>query len=141
MSELEPLIRVRQYDVEQRQKFLADLYRQEEMLRAQKQQMLDDLAAEEAGLEGLGVEMLTYFATYRQAVQERIEEINTAITTVVERIDIAREALRAAFAELKKIEITDEARKAEILAELEKKESQMFDDIALQTYRKQQEEG
>lgn len=140
MADLDPLIRVRKYEVEQRQKFLADLYAQEETLRTQKQKMLDDLAHEEASLEGLGVEMLTYFSHYKESVLERIDDIDESLKTVAQRIQIAREAVRDAFAEFKKIEITDAARKAEILAELEAKESKMFDDIALQTFRKQQDD-
>lgn len=137
MADLDPLIRVRKYDVEQRQKFLADLYSQEESLQAQRQKMLDDLAAEEASLDGLDAQMLTYFSAYKKSVLERVDELNEAIQTVKLRIDMAREAVREAFAELKKIEITNEAREAEYIAELEKKEGQMFDDIALQTFRKQ----
>ena len=46
MANLNPLIRVRKHTVEQKQKALADLYRQAEELISQKKKLLDQLAVE-----------------------------------------------------------------------------------------------
>ncbi len=141
MADLNPLIRVRKHAVEQKQKFLAELYRQAEQLAEQKQTMLDQLAAEREKLkDNNSVDMLKYFGTYTEAVKARVKDIDDSIAMLNTRIDIAREDMREAFAELKKIEITQERREAEEIAELEKRQSQLLDDMAIEGYRRRQEE-
>src|SRR5688572_17752076 len=105
MADLNPLIRVREHTVEQKQKFLAELYRQAENLAAQKRALEDELAAERDKLkENNSVDMLKYFGVYTEAVKGRIENIESAIEMLNTRINIAREDMREAFAEFKKIE-------------------------------------
>ena len=53
MADLHSLIRVRKHAVEQKQKFLAELYRQSEELTAQKQRFLDQLAEEKERIKKL----------------------------------------------------------------------------------------
>ncbi len=141
MADLHSLIRVRKYVVEQKQKFLSELYRQEEEFTMQKQTLLEQRAAEEEKVHEMGVEMLSYFGPYAVAVEERVEDINTAMETLSKRIEIAREDMSAAFAELKKVEITQETRDSEEASALNKKESNELDEIAIQTFRKQQEDA
>lgn len=140
MADLNPLIRVRKHVVEQKQKFLAELYRQAEELDNQKKTMLDQLAEEQETVKDMGVEMLTYFGHYTDAVKERVEEIDEARGKLEVRIEIAREDMREAFAELKKIEITQDRREAEELKAIEKKESGELDEIGIESFRRKQEE-
>lgn len=137
MADLKPLIRVHKYAVEQKQKFLSELYRQAEELEQNKQNLLDTLEEEKKKVQQMGVEMLSYFGPYSEAVKDRVADIDEALKTLNQRIDMAREDVRLAFAELKKVEITQENREAEEEAALSKKESDTLDDIALQTHRKQ----
>ncbi len=140
MADLNPLIRVRKHAVEQKQKFLAELYRQAEQLAEQKQTMLDQLAAEREKLkDNNSVDMLKYFGTYTEAVKARVKDIDDSIAMLNTRIDIAREDMREAFAELKKIEITQERRESEEIAELEKRQSQLLDDMAIEGFRRRQD--
>lgn len=138
MADLTSLIRVRKHLVEQKQKFLAELYRQAEELQSQKQTMLDQKEAEMEKVREMSVEMLSYFGPYTQAVKERVKEIEDNIKTLEARIEIAREDMREAFAELKKIEITHERREEEALRELNKKESGELDEIGIEAYRRGQ---
>ncbi|MFP4313354.1 MAG: flagellar FliJ family protein [Alphaproteobacteria bacterium] len=140
MADLDPLIRVRKHAVEQKQKFLAELYRQAEEMEAQKRSMLDTLAEERKRVDEMGVEALGYFGNYSQAVKNRVEDIDEAMVKLNHRIDIARDEMARAFEELKKIEITQERRKAEEEKELKKKESDLMDEIALDGYRRKMEE-
>lgn len=139
MADLEPLIRVRKHAVEQKQKFLADLYRQSEKLETEKQTVLDRLEEEREKVKEMQVEMLSYFGPYTDAVKERVSEIDEARKQLDTRIEIAREDMREAFADLKKIEITQERREAEEEAEINKKESDELDEIGLDIFRRQQE--
>lgn len=141
MADLDPLIRVRTHVVEQKQKFLAELYRQAEELDNQKATMLRQLDEEREKIKEMGVEMLSYFGPYSEAVKDRVHEIDEAREKLETRIEIAREDMREAFAELKKIEITQEARENEEEKAREKKESDELDEIGLEIFRRQQEEG
>lgn len=139
-DKLDPLIRVRRHVVEQKQKFLAELYRQAEELETQKATMLRQHQEEQEKIKTMDVDMLSYFGPYSEAVKERVAEIDGAIGTLEARIDIAREDMRESFSELKKIEITQENRQKEIADELRKKEDQVLDEVALDNYRRKQSE-
>ena len=140
MADLEPLIRVRKHTVEQKQKFLAELYRQAEDLEREKETVLERLEQERESVKEMQVQMLSYFGPYSKAVKARVTEIDHARGQLETRIEIAREDMREAFAELKKIEITQERREAEEEAEINKKESDELDEIGLDIFRRQQAE-
>ena len=57
------------------------------------------------------------------------------------RIEVARDDMRRAFAELKKIEITQERREDEEEKAINKKESAELDEIAIEGFRRKQDEG
>lgn len=140
MADLNPLIRVRKHTVEQKQKALAELYRQAEELISQKKSLLDRLAVERQKVDEMGVEALGYFGRYSEVVRERAEEIDESMTMLESRIEVAREDMRLAFAELKKIEITQERRDEAEEAERNKKDDQILDEIAIDGYRRKVEE-
>lgn len=137
MADLKGLIKVRKHVVEQKQKFLAELYRQAEELTGQKKNLLDQLEIEQEKIQEMGVAMLSYFGPYTQAVQDRVEEIDESVAKLESRIQVAREDMREAFAELKKIEITQERREDEEQKAIDKKESLDLDEIALEGFRRQ----
>lgn len=141
MADLDPLIRVRKHAVEQKQKFLAELYRQSEELAAQKSNLEQQMAAEQKLVVEINqVEMLSYFGAYVEAVKARIEDIEESQKKLNGRIEVARDDMREAFTELKKIEIIHERRQEEEQAALDKKEAALLDDIALDGFRRQQAE-
>ena len=140
MADLDPLIRVRKHAVEQKQKFLAELYRQAEEMEQQKQSMLDTLAEERKKVDEMGVEALSYFGHYSDAVNNRVEDIDEAMIKLNNRIEIARDDMARAFEELKKVEITQDRRHAEEQKAIQKKESDMMDEIAIEGYRRKMEE-
>lgn len=140
MADLNPLIRVRKHTVEQKQKALAELYKQAEELLSQKKSLIDQLAIERQKVDEMGVEALGYFGRYSEVVRERCEQLDDSMKMLESRIEVAREDMRMAFAELKKIEITQERRDEEEEKEREKKNSQILDDIAIEGYRRRVEE-
>ncbi len=139
-ADLNPLIRVQKHALEQKQKFLAELYRQAEEYEAQKEAMLKTLEEEREKLDDMGVEMLRYFGPYEAGVDERVKEIDAALLALNARIDFAREDMRAAFAELKKIEITQEERDAQEKRAHDKRENAALDEIGLEVFRRRQGE-
>lgn len=140
-NDLSSLIRVRTHTVEQKQKVLADLYQKADELKNEREQSLEKLEQEKIKAQEMDVSMLSYLGAYGDAVQERVEEIKEQELHLEKRIEIAQEDMRQAFAELKKVEITQENRKAEERAELDKKEMDGLDEIAIETYRRNLEEG
>jgi len=140
-ADLNPLIRVQKHMLDQKQKFLAELYRQSEEYEAQKAQMLETLQEEREKLVGLGVEMLSYFGPYEKSVKDRAKEIDAALLTLNTRIELAREDIRNAFAELKKIEITQENRDDEEQKAIDKKQSDELDEIGIEVFRRGQSEN
>ena len=141
MTDLNPLIRVQKHALDQKQKFLAELYRQAEEYEAQKEQMLQTLEDERNNLDDMGPEMLAYFGPYSESVKERCKEIDEALITLNTRIDFAREEIRNAFAELKKIEMTQEAREDAEQKKVDKKQSDELDEIGLEVFRRKQNEN
>lgn len=134
MADLSALIRVRKHTVEQKQKFLSELYRQVEELEAQRQNLLDTLAEERKKVDEMGVEALGYFGRYSETVKHRVEEIKEKTRKLENRIEVAREDMRQAFAELKKVEITQDRRKEEAKKARIKKEDAEMDDIAIERH-------
>lgn len=137
MADLNPLIRVRKHTVEQKQKFLAELYRQADELQNHKAALQRQMKEERDALEKMNsVDMITAFSAYVEAVKERISDIDEAMKKLETRIEIAREDMREAFAEFKKIEITQERREAEEFRLLEKRQSELLDEVALEGFRR-----
>ena len=141
MADLHSLIRVRKHAVEQKQKFLAELYRQSEELTAQKQRFLDQLAEEKERIKKSdSVEMLRFFNSYAKSVKTRVKDIDQSIKNLEKHIEAAREEMREAFAEFKKIEITQARREDEEDAAANKKESQDLDEMAIEGFRRKSSE-
>jgi flagellar protein FliJ len=140
MADLDPLIRIRKHALEQKQKFLADLYRQSEELERQKKNMLDTLLEERKKVDEMGVQALGYFGHYSEAVRGRVEDIDDSLKKLNNRIEVAREDMREAFTEMKKIEITQERRDAEEERKLKRKDDAMLDEVALEGFRRKGEE-
>ena len=145
MADLNPLIRMRKHIVDQKQKFLAELYRQAEELEGQKTALQTQLEDERANMdamdEHLRLEAMTHFGLYAQGVRTRISDIDGSIEQLEMRIEVARADMSQAYNELKKIEITQERREDEETKALNKKESAELDDIAIEGFRRKQEEG
>jgi flagellar FliJ protein len=140
MADLKSLIRVRKHTVEQKQKVVAALYEEATKLENEKNAMLTTLAEEEAKSADMPLEMLSYIGPYRDAVQLRVAAIGIVAKNLEARIQIAQDDMRQAFSELKKVEITQEKREDEEKAELDKKESDELDDIAIEAFRRRREE-
>lgn len=139
MADLDPLIRVRKHAVEQKQKFLAELYRQAEEMESQKTTLQETLKAERKKVDEMGVEALGYFGAYSEAVRERISDIEESMIKLNNRIEVARDDMARAFEDLKKIEITQDRRTEEERKAQDKKESDQLDEIALDGYRRKVE--
>lgn len=138
MAELDSLIRVRKHNVEEKQKILAALYKREEAFKEARDKMETQLAIEMEKTKTMRADLLSYFGPYSEKVRAEIDNIDQKRQKLGNQIAIAQEAMRAAFTELKKVEIINERRKAEEKKVMAKKESDMLDEVAIDGYRRKQ---
>ena len=137
MANLKSLIRLRKHIVDQKQKFLAELYRQAEELEAEKASYQEKLKKERELLEEQEMlEALAWYGRFASGIKSQIDLLNKDLSNMEQRIEIARADLRNAFAELKKIEITDERRREAEKKEELAKENKELDDIGIDGHRR-----
>lgn len=139
MANLRALIRLRKHTVEERQKILSNLYREAENLAARKQSMESQLH-EERELARNDSAAAAYYGQYAENMRKKIEKMDEAIRRINHRIDAAREDVRSAFAEQKKIEIIQQSREDAERKEQEEKKSQELDDIAIEGFRRKDQD-
>ena len=140
MADLESLIKYRKHAVDEKQRILAAIYREaEELERKQtaiKQQMIDERRiTDELGTP----DAASAYNLYAEGARQKIALLQEKLDKMQIRIQAAQEAMREAFAEMKKIEITDKNRKDRSKKATQKKEDRELDDVALDIYRRQKE--
>lgn len=141
MARLDPLIKLRKKTVEDKQRVLAELYRQYEAVQAQKDQLLMDLAREQALIEAdiTALDARSWFGPYADGVKAKIALCDTHLSRLDTRIIVARDEVRAAFADMKKIEIIDRERDKRDRKIADDKESREMDAIGIDLFRRGEE--
>ena len=141
MADLDSLIRYRKHIVDEKQRLLAQLFRQAEQLERQKQILLNQMEREKKIAEESGtLDYREYLGRFLEGVRVKVSALDTSIRKMETRISAAQEDMRSAFAEQKKIEIVQREREIEKKAALSRKETQNLDEIAIDTFRRLQEE-
>lgn len=140
MANLDPLIRLNKFQLEEKQRVLSGLYTQVEKLETDKRAILDSIETEKHAIDGTTqhLSMMTSFMAYVQRSQKEIEEINNQVSSLEIKITRAIDEMREAFGELKKIEITRDRRLEEIAKDNARREDALFSEIALEIYRRQE---
>jgi len=138
MANLDPLIRLNKFQLEQKQRALSVLYKQVEDLEMQKKAILDSVQSEKQALDDdlQHLSMMTSFMAYVQKSKQEVEAVNNQISSLEIKISRAIEEMREAFGELKKIEITRDRRLDDIARDNKKREDDLFSEIALEIYRR-----
>ena len=139
MADLDPLIRLRRYTIDEKQKFLAALYREAENLMNKKQILVDQLEREkELAREDTAPDAVIMFGLYADNVRKKIAKFDENIRKMESRIEGAQEDMRVAFAELKKVQIIKRQREEREQKKQDQKESQALDDIAIEGFRRKE---
>lgn len=141
MAKLDPLIRVRKHSVEEKQKFLATLLAKEEELLKKKADALSKIETEasitEEHPQDFGLQKS--FSQFKDSMTKQIARFDDELEKLALRIEVAQEAMRSAFADLKKVEIVDRNRKDAEAKAQQKKENDVLDEIGLQMHRREQD--
>ena len=137
MADLDALIRLRKHAVEEKQRVVAQLYREVETLEKQKKAVQDQMAHEKKLAEEMErPEAITFYGRYADGARKKIQLLQVTIKKLEGRIDAAQEDMRGAFAEMKKVQITQDRREKREAKKLQKKEDNLLDDVALDQYRR-----
>ncbi len=141
MADLDPLVRYRKHGVDEKRRILAELYQQAEKLERQKTAIEEQVEEETKLAEGMATaEASAYLGRYLEGARTKIETLNGHIRQMEIRIAVAQEDMRTAFAEMKKVEITQRNRKDKEKAAEKKKEDQELDEVAIENYRRRQKD-
>jgi flagellar export protein FliJ len=142
MANLKSLIKLRRHNVDEKQKFLAQLYREVEMIEGSKQTLIERLRHEREVLDKSGtLEMYAYFGRFSQNIQRMLERLNVEKKKLEMRIVVAQDDVREAFANMKRIEIVQREREREEQKEQDRKETRELDEIGLDGFRRKEEEN
>ena len=138
MADLDPLIRLNKFQLDEKQRFLARLYSDIERLQKIKAGMLDSVESEKDVTDAdLGnITLIQAYLAYLGRVKREIALIDTEVARIEARIEVAIDDMREAFGELKKIEITRDRRLQELADENKAREDELFSEIALEIYRR-----
>lgn len=138
MADLNPLIRLNKFKLEEKQRVLSKLYAEIEKHEIQKRAILDSVESEKdvIGEDISNFQMMQAFLNYFQKSKKQIDTINSQISTLEIKINRAIDEMRVAFGELKKIEITQDRRLEALRKENLKKENDLFSEIALEMFRR-----
>ncbi len=136
MADLNPLIRFRRHIVDEKQKILSQLYREAEKIEQSRQMILDQMEREKQLAAEMGPDAGTYLGRYLDGARRKVHALNASLKKMEIRIDTAREDIRGAFAEMKKVQITQEQREEREAQEEQKKEDRAMDEIGLEQFNK-----
>lgn len=141
MANLKSLIKLRRHNVDEKQKVLAELYRQVEIIERNKQILIDRLREEREVLDQNGtLEMYAYFGRFSLNIHRSLERMNEEKQKLEVRIQIAQDDVREAFASMKRIEIVQTEREKTEKKELADKESRELDEIGIEGFRRNKED-
>lgn len=141
MADLKPLMRLKNFQLDQKKKALAELFRLREEQEGKIKMLTDKLARERLELDqqkekNQQVENQYAFLRFADNMRKRIAAEEKQLTTLDRRIDRARGHMRDAYAEVKKISIIHDRRQADVLQEQERKESREMDEIGIDRHRR-----
>lgn len=142
MADLDPLIRFRKYGVDEKRRFLAQLYREAETVERQKQVIVDQMDREIAAAKDMGTaEAHAYLGKYLEGARRKVRALELSLKKMDVRIAAAQEDMRSAFAEMKKVEIVQRSRDERETAERNRKEEQDMSETAIVNHRRRKENG
>lgn len=140
MADLESLIRLRRHTVEEKQKILAEIFRQVEIVDRRKKELLERLEKERKALdENFDIETRAYYGRFEGVIRGNIAKLDKELKKLETRVQLAQEEVRTAFADMKRVEIVHKRRQAEEAQAIKDKESQELDEIGIEGFRRKEE--
>lgn len=140
MADLGALIRLHKFNLDEKQKMVAILYRAAEQIEEKIKTVRQQIESERDLAENSGdFETIKAYGLFVDNAHVKIDMLNEELAAVNEKIETAQEELREVFSEMKKIEIIQRNRDLEEKAARNKKENHMLDEVAIQGFVKKQQ--
>ena len=137
MSALDTLIRVHRHQLDERRQQVAELDRLAAKLREELQRLEVETAAEQKAA-GASFEAGFGYGRYAAGVVDRRQKLLASIAGVEEQTVQAREALAAAFQEVKRYELAAAHRLKKARQRVSRRQRIEQDEIAMQMHRRRQ---
>ena len=135
MANLKPLIKLRKFQVEEKQKVLAALLREVEKFESKKREVLVSIKAErKIAEESEDYETQAAYRMYAERARDQVRMIDLEINKYNFLIQKAQDDMRDAFAEQKKIEIIQELREAEEMLEETRRDNARMDEVGMEGF-------
>ena len=138
---LQNLIRLHDWQVEEKQRALADLLKAVAALEAKRRQLEDEMVRERRAAAEAPGEIGIYYGTFAKAALIRRHALEAAIAEGEAEVTAARDRLREAFRELKKYEVAQAQRDARQAAERDHREQLFLDEIGIQAFVRKGKSG
>ncbi|TAL01000.1 MAG: hypothetical protein EPO08_11795 [Rhodospirillaceae bacterium] len=135
-KDLHTLIRIRKWDVDEKQREVAGLMRREEAILAAQRDLAEEIAREAAFVSAADVIATFTFSAYLARCDVRKEELAQALIEVRRLIEEARDELAEAYRRLKTFEVTQERRDLVEEQEADRLEQIDLNEIGLNLYRR-----
>ena len=135
-KDLHTLIRLRKWDVDEKQRALGLLLRQEESVIDRQADLEAEIAGEIAFTATLPADQRSTLAAYLKRSDEFREKLKELLVEVRRQITGAQNELAESFRRLKTFEVTQEARDAAVAAEESRLETIELNELGLELHRR-----
>jgi len=133
-KDLHSLIRLNDWQVDEKRRVLAELFAAAEALEAKARKLEQDLINEQKVAAESPAEAGLLYGYYAKAVIDRREALAVAIAEAERQVIEARDLLREAYRELKKYEVAQEHRDTREASENGRREQIQLDDVGIQGF-------
>jgi len=135
-KDLHNLIRLRKWDVDEKQRHLAAMLRHEEAVLERRRALEDEIAAEMAFASEAPVELRGTLPGYIARSDEMRARLAIALRDVQIRVGHAQEQLAESYRRLKTFEVTQDARDKAEAIELNRREEIDLNEMGMTLYRR-----
>lgn len=132
---LNSLIRLHQWIVDEKRRKLGDLLKMVQDLEARAKRLEEELIEEQNIARGAPEQAGLTYGVYAKVVIDRRERLALSIAGVEKQIALAREELNEAYRDLKKYEVAQDIRGRREAEETARKDQIVLDEIGLQSFR------
>ena len=131
---LETLIRLNEWNVDQKRRKLGEVLSMIDGFQAEAQKLEDDLVKEQQAAAASPNEAGFLYGYYADSVIDRRAIIQISIQQLEVQADEAREEVNQAYRELKKFETALETRKKREQAEIDRQDQLALDEVGMQSF-------
>lgn len=136
MKDFKALVRLNDWEVDQKRRELAEQLRQLDNLVGLLEALEQEIKTEQAQAANMPTEGGMLYGNYAEHAIRRREDYQSRIADQEREVEAAREELRLAFLEFKKYEISEDRRVARVESELARDEQLELDEVGITQFNR-----